>query len=63
MVVWFLDEDFHQIVTKHGESFAIKTTQWLTKKNIEQMHDIVYDEMVNAKNAVDLDEANCVYKD
>ena len=38
-----------KIVTKRGEKFAIDKLDWTILKNIEQMYDIIYNEMVAAK--------------
>ena len=38
-----------KIVTKRGEKFAVDRLDWRTLKNIKQMYDIIFDEIVAAK--------------
>ena len=47
----FLKRHGDKIITKRGEKFAIVRSNWTILKNIEQMYDIIYDEMVAANVA------------
>ena len=47
----FLRRNGDKFVTKRGEKFAVDRSDWTTFKNMEQMYDIIYDEMVAAKVA------------
>ena len=38
----------HRVVTKRGERFACNRAEWTKRKNIAQMYDVIYDEMVDA---------------
>lgn len=48
----FLKRHGHKIVTKKGERFALNRSQWTTYPNIEQMYDVIYEEMLDAKVAI-----------
>jgi hypothetical protein len=52
----FLRRHEHEIVTKRGEKFALNRHDWTTYDNIKQMYDVIYDEMLDAKVAILLDE-------
>ncbi len=45
----FLQRNGHHIVRKWGERFAMDRSKWITLANIDQMYDIIYNEMVEAK--------------
>ncbi len=59
----FLRRDGHRIATKRGERFATERSEWTTLANIDQMYDIIYNEMVEAKIAKRLEESDKVYND
>ena len=42
----------HRLVTKRGERFACNRAQWTTVRNIKQMYDVIYDELVDAGIAI-----------
>ena len=48
----FMRRHGHKIVSKRGERFASNRANWTTYENIEQMYDIIYDQMVEARVAV-----------
>ena len=50
----FLRRDGHEIVTKRGEKFASNRSDWTTLPNIKQMYEVIYDEMVDAGVAIEL---------
>ena len=52
----FLRRHGHLIVTKRGERFAYNRSEWTNYRNIKQMYDIVYDEFVDARIAMQLEE-------
>ena len=47
----FKSRNRHRIVTRRGERFACNRADWTKLKNIEQMYDVIYDEMVDARVA------------
>ena len=46
-----LEEKWNKSLTMKEENFAMYRLDWTTLKNIDQMYDIIYDEMVVAKVA------------
>ena len=50
----FLRRHEHEIVTKRGEKFALNRSDWTTLPNIKQMYEVIYDEMVDAGVAIEL---------
>ena len=56
MVGGFKKRHRNRIVTKRGEKFACNRSDWTKMKNIRQMYDVIYDEMVDAGVAVKLDK-------
>ena len=44
-----MNRNIDKIVTRKGEKFAVERLDWTTLKNIKQMYDIIYDEMVATK--------------
>ena len=52
----FMRRHGHKIVTNRGERFACNRAEWTTLPNIKQMYDVLYDEFVDARIAVTLDE-------
>ena len=51
----------HRLVTKRGEKFACNRAERTTLKNIRQMYDVIYDELVDACVAFVLDCPVCTY--
>jgi len=51
----FSKQNAHRIVTKRGEKFATNRADWTKMKNIRQMYDVIYDELVEAGVALNLD--------
>ena len=41
-------------MTKRGEKFALNRSDWTTLPNIKQMYEVIYDEMVDAGVAIEL---------
>jgi hypothetical protein len=52
----FLKRHENEIVTKRGEKFALNRHDWTTFENIQQMYDVIYDELVDARVALALSE-------
>ncbi len=52
----FLKSHGNEIFTKRGERFALNRDDWTTFENIQQMYDVIYDELVNARVAFALSE-------
>ena len=50
----FLCQHEHELVTKQRERFALNRHDWMTLENIKQIYDVIYDEMVDAKIAIEL---------
>jgi hypothetical protein len=49
----FLCRHEHELVTKHGERFALSHHNWTTLANIKQMYDAIYNEIVDANMAIE----------
>jgi hypothetical protein len=49
----FLCRHEHELVTKHGERFALNHHNWTTLANIKQMYDAIYNEIVDANMAIE----------
>jgi hypothetical protein len=45
----------HRLTTKRGERFACNRADWTKLRNIVQMYDVIYDELVDAGVAIKLD--------
>jgi len=45
----------HRLVTKRGEKFSSHHANWTKMKNVCQMYDVIYDELVDAGVAINLD--------
>jgi hypothetical protein len=52
----FLKRHEDEIVTKRGKKCALNRHDWTTFENIQQMYDVIYDELVDARVACGLSE-------
>ncbi len=47
----FLRRNGNRVVTQKGKKFAVDRSDWTTLGNMQQMYDVIYNEMVDAKVA------------